>query len=151
MDLYNIIINDPVFLTIAVILSAFIVFTAIKKMFKYLVVVIALCICYIGYLAYTGEEIPQTTDELINDIDVDNLESIIKNILLDESISYQAISKLVTRVTSAALTSLGTGLWPSEHSITGWWNFIPIFIRKIYIKFIFWFNWPNNLVPSRSA
>ena len=37
-------------------------------MFKYLVVVIALCICYIGYLAYTGEEIPQTTDELINDI-----------------------------------------------------------------------------------
>ena len=68
MDLYNIIINDPVFLTIAVILSAFIVFTAIKKMFKYLVVVIALCICYIGYLAYTGEEIPQTTDELINDI-----------------------------------------------------------------------------------
>ena len=68
MDLYNIIINDPVFLTIAVILSAFIVFTAIKKMFKYLVVVIALCICYVGYLAYIGEEIPQTTDELIKDI-----------------------------------------------------------------------------------
>ena len=68
MDLYNIIINDPVFLTIAVILSIFIVFTAIKKMFKYLVVVIALCICYVGYLAYIGEEIPQTTDELIEDI-----------------------------------------------------------------------------------
>ena len=37
-------------------------------MFKYLVVLISLCICYIGYLAYMGEEIPQTTDELIDDI-----------------------------------------------------------------------------------
>ena len=68
MDLYNIIINDPVFLTIAVILSIFIVFTAIRKMFKYLVFVIALCICYVGYLTYIGEEIPQTADELIKDI-----------------------------------------------------------------------------------
>tara|TARA_Y100001970_G_scaffold185591_1_gene225731 strand:- start:22116 stop:22415 length:300 start_codon:yes stop_codon:yes gene_type:complete len=68
MDLYNIVINDPVYLTIAVILSIFVLFTAIKKMFKYLVVLISLCICYIGYLAYMGEEIPQTTDELIDDI-----------------------------------------------------------------------------------
>jgi len=68
MDLYNIVINDPVYLTIAVILSVFVLFTAIKKMFKYLIVLISLCICYVGYLAYMGEEIPQTTDELIEDI-----------------------------------------------------------------------------------
>lgn len=68
MDLYNIVINDPIYLTIAVILSAFVLFTAIKKMFKYLIVLISLCICYIGYLAYMGEEIPQTTDKLIEDI-----------------------------------------------------------------------------------
>ena len=68
MDLYNIIINDPIFLTIAVILSIFIIFTAIKKMFKYLVFVMALCVCYVGYLSYIGEEIPQTTDELLEDI-----------------------------------------------------------------------------------
>tara|TARA_B100001996_G_scaffold138246_1_gene105202 strand:- start:313 stop:612 length:300 start_codon:yes stop_codon:yes gene_type:complete len=68
MDLYNIVINDPVYLTIAVILSAFVLFTAIKKMFKYLIVLISLCICYVGYLAYMGEDIPQTTDELIEDI-----------------------------------------------------------------------------------
>tara|TARA_Y100000817_G_scaffold43090_1_gene29684 strand:+ start:3510 stop:4709 length:1200 start_codon:yes stop_codon:yes gene_type:complete len=38
----------------------------------------------------------------------------------------QTLESIYPSTTSAALTSLGTGLWPSEHSITGWWNFIPI-------------------------
>ena len=61
MDLYEIIINDPVFLTITIILSGFIIFTAIKKMFKYLVFVVALTFIYVGYLLYIGEEIPENT------------------------------------------------------------------------------------------
>jgi hypothetical protein len=68
LDLYNIIINDPVYLTIAIILSCAVIFFIIKKMFKYLVVLFVLILLYIGYLVYSGEEIPKTTKELMDDI-----------------------------------------------------------------------------------
>ena len=45
----------------------------------------------------------------------------------------QTLQSIYPSTTSAALTSLGTGLWPSEHSITGWWNFIPILGRPITV------------------
>lgn len=45
----------------------------------------------------------------------------------------QTLESIYPSTTSAALTSLGTGLWPSEHGITGWWNFIPVLGNPITI------------------
>ena len=68
LDLYNIIINDPVYITIAVILAIAVVFSVVKKLFKFAAILIAICVLYIGYLYYTGEEIPKTADDLIENV-----------------------------------------------------------------------------------
>ena len=68
LDLYNIIINDPVYITIAVILAIAVVFSVVKKLFKFAAILIAICVLYIGYLHYTGEEIPKTADDLIENV-----------------------------------------------------------------------------------
>ena len=68
LDLYNIIINDPVYITIAVILAIAVVFSLVKKLFKFAAILIAICVLYIGYLYYTGEEIPKTADDLIENV-----------------------------------------------------------------------------------
>ena len=38
------------------------------KLFKFAVILIAICVLYIGYLYYTGEEIPKTADDLIENV-----------------------------------------------------------------------------------
>ena len=68
LDLYNIIINDPVYITIAVILAIAVVFSVVKKLFKFAVILIAICVLYVGYLYYTGEEIPEISDDLIENV-----------------------------------------------------------------------------------
>ena len=68
LDLYNIIINDPVYITIAVILAIAFVFSVVKKLFKFAAILIAISVLYIGYLYYTGEEIPKTADDLIENV-----------------------------------------------------------------------------------
>jgi len=68
LDLYNIIINDPVYITITVILAIAVVFSVVKKLFKFAVILIAICVLYVGYLYYTGEEIPKTADDLIENV-----------------------------------------------------------------------------------
>ena len=68
LDLYNIIINDPVYITIAVILAIAVVFSVVKKLFKFAAILVAICVLYVGYLYYTGEEIPKTGDELMENM-----------------------------------------------------------------------------------
>ena len=68
VDIYNVIINDPVYMVIAIILAIAIIFTLIKKIFKFAVIIIAMCVLYLGYLYYIGEEIPETVNSLIEDV-----------------------------------------------------------------------------------
>jgi len=68
VDLYDVIINDPVYLTIAVLLAVSVVFSVVKKLFKFATILLTIGMIYVAYLYYTGEEIPQTTDDLIEDI-----------------------------------------------------------------------------------
>ena len=37
----------------------------------------------------------------------------------------QPIQSVYPPTTSAAITSLATGRWPAEHSVVGWWNYLP--------------------------
>ena len=83
LDLYNIIINDPVYITIAVILAIAVVLSIVKKLFKFAAILIAICVLYIGYLYYTGEEIPKTSDDLIENVS-DKAEDAVED-LLDKS------------------------------------------------------------------
>ena len=68
VDIYNVIINDPVYMIIAIILAIAIIFTLMKKIFKFAVIIIAMCVLYLGYLYYIGEEIPDTVDSLIENV-----------------------------------------------------------------------------------
>ena len=69
VDIYKVVINDPVYLTIAVLLAISVVFSIIKKLFKFAVIIIACIVIYIGCLHYSGSEVPQTMDELIDGIE----------------------------------------------------------------------------------
>lgn len=37
----------------------------------------------------------------------------------------QPIRSVYPSTTSAAITSLATGRWPADHSVVGWWNYLP--------------------------
>ena len=69
IDIYEVILNDPVYIAIAVLLAISVVFSLIKKLFKLAVIIIACIVLYIGYLHYSGEEVPQSMDKLIENIE----------------------------------------------------------------------------------
>lgn len=45
----------------------------------------------------------------------------------------QPIRSVYPSTTSAAITSLATGRWPGEHSIVGWWNYLPQLAEPIVV------------------
>ena len=69
VDIYEVVINDPIYLAIAVLLAISVVFSIIRKLFKFAVIIIACIVIYIGYLHYSGEEVPQSMDKLIENIE----------------------------------------------------------------------------------
>ena len=81
--------SDPVYLVIAVILSALLLYSLLKKLVKLVIYIAALIIIYLAYLYYSGQQIPQNVDELMNQgretIEkvgnqvIDNIDKIIKN------------------------------------------------------------------------
>ena len=78
-NLLTLIMNDPVYLTILVIISFAIIFSIIKKLFKFSAILITICIIYLGYLHYTGQKIPINTDDLMNNMG-ENTEEVIEGI-----------------------------------------------------------------------
>ena len=57
-NLYNIIINEPIYLTIVSILILILVYSILKKLFKMLMFILIILMFYIGYLMYTGQSLP---------------------------------------------------------------------------------------------
>ena len=58
--------SDPVYLLIAIILSALILYSLIKKLIKLMFCLLAVLIIYVGYLYFTGQDLPQNVDDIIN-------------------------------------------------------------------------------------
>ena len=61
MNLENfiqIVINEPIYLTIAVIILLIILYSLLKKLFKMLLLGLSLLVIYVSYLIYTGQELP---------------------------------------------------------------------------------------------
>lgn len=63
-NIYQIIINEPIYLTIVVILLLIISYSILKKLFKMLVILLIILIIYIVYLMYTDQQLP--SEENIN-------------------------------------------------------------------------------------
>ena len=94
LDLYNIIIHDPVYITIAVILAIAVVFSVVKKLFKYAVILIVICVLYIGYLYNTGEEIPKTANDLIESVS-DKAEDAVEDLLKQSEDLKKKVKKVI--------------------------------------------------------
>ena len=56
--------SNPVLLAVVIVLAVLILFSVMKKLVKLMLVAVAVLALYLGYLAYTGKEVPTTTDEL---------------------------------------------------------------------------------------
>tara|TARA_B100000029_G_scaffold410677_1_gene412726 strand:- start:51539 stop:51892 length:354 start_codon:yes stop_codon:yes gene_type:complete len=62
--LFEKLITNPVLLSVAIVLAILILFSIIKKLLKITLITISLLALYLGYLLYTGKEVPKTADEL---------------------------------------------------------------------------------------
>ena len=56
--------SNPVYLAGAVVLALIIVIGLVKKLVKLAVFVIAIFVLFIGYLVYTGQEVPTSLDDI---------------------------------------------------------------------------------------
>lgn len=65
-NIYQIIINEPIYLIIAIIITLIMAYSILKKLFKMLIIILIILILYIGYLMYTGQNLP--SEENINSI-----------------------------------------------------------------------------------
>jgi len=64
--IYQIIINEPLYLAIAGIILLIISYSILKKLYNMLITLLAVLIIYICYLMYTGQPLP--SEENINSI-----------------------------------------------------------------------------------
>jgi len=65
-NIINALYSDPVYLVIAIILSALILYSLVKKLVKLMLYLVAILIIYIGYLYFTGQELPKNINEIID-------------------------------------------------------------------------------------
>ena len=76
--IYQTIINEPIYLSIVVIFVLIVIYSILKKFFKLLIIALSALIIYIGFLIYTGEDLPGNSEEIINPL-IDQAGEIIKN------------------------------------------------------------------------
>ena len=67
-NIINALYSDPVYLVIAIILSALILYSLVKKLVKLMLYLIAVLIIYLGYLYFTGQELPKNINEIIDPV-----------------------------------------------------------------------------------
>ncbi|OUW61625.1 MAG: hypothetical protein CBD58_02945 [bacterium TMED198] len=64
MDILNKVMNDPILMGVAVLIAILVVFSILKKLFKFLGVVIAIAVLYVLYLTQVeGMSYEDATDE----------------------------------------------------------------------------------------
>ncbi len=60
------IINEPIYLSIVIIFILIIIYSILKKFFKILIFALSCLLLYIGYLVYTGGDLPGNSEDIIN-------------------------------------------------------------------------------------
>ena len=62
-ELYNTIVNNPIYLSITVLLAVLVIYTALKKFIKWLIFALICFVVYLGFLYISGDE------KTVNDMD----------------------------------------------------------------------------------
>ena len=62
-ELYNTIVNNPIYLSITVLLVVLVIYTALKKFIKWLIFALICFVLYLGFLYISGDE------KTVNDMD----------------------------------------------------------------------------------
>jgi len=62
-ELYNTIVNNPIYLSITVLLAVLVIYSALKKFIKWLIVALICFVGYLGFLYISGDQ------QTINDVD----------------------------------------------------------------------------------
>ena len=78
-DLYNIIISEPIYLTLVIIFILIIIYSILKKFFKLLIIIFLSLLIYISFLIYTDGDLPGESEEIILPI-IDEAGKVIKDI-----------------------------------------------------------------------
>ena len=60
--------SDPIYLIIAIILSALILYSLVKKLVKLMLYLVAIFIIYLGYLYFTGQDLPENVNDIISPV-----------------------------------------------------------------------------------
>ena len=55
-ELYNTIVNNPIYLSITALLAVLIIYTALKKFIKWLIFALICFVAYLGFLYISGDE-----------------------------------------------------------------------------------------------
>ena len=63
--LYNIVISEPIYLSIAILLLLATIYSILKKFFNLLIIILIGLIFYLAYLIYTNQDLPGEADEII--------------------------------------------------------------------------------------
>ena len=78
-QIYNIILNEPIYLTITIIFILISLYSILKKFFKLLLIILIILVSYIGFLVYSGEDLPGDSEKVINPL-IDQASQIIDDI-----------------------------------------------------------------------
>ena len=62
-ELYNTIVNNPIYLSVTVLLAVLVIYSALKKFIKWLIVALICFVGYLGFLYISGDQ------QTINDVD----------------------------------------------------------------------------------
>tara|TARA_B110000263_G_scaffold142867_1_gene124009 strand:+ start:690 stop:968 length:279 start_codon:yes stop_codon:yes gene_type:complete len=79
-ELYNTIVNNPIYLSITVLLAVLVIYSALKKFIKWLIVALICFVGYLGFLYISGDQ------QTINDVDqmIDTGKEKVQEILKDQ-------------------------------------------------------------------
>ena len=62
-ELYNTIVNNPIYLSVTVLLAVLVIYSALKKFIKWLIFALICFVGYLGFLYISGDQ------QTINDVD----------------------------------------------------------------------------------
>ncbi len=82
-ELYNTVVNNPIYLSITVLLAVLVIYSALKKFIKWLIFALICFVGYLGFLYISGDQ--QTIDDMDQMIDVgkEKVQEIVKDQIQD--------------------------------------------------------------------
>jgi len=60
-------LTNKIFIIIVILLTALVVYSLLKRLLKLIIFILIALILYVGYMTYTGQKLPGTSEELIKE------------------------------------------------------------------------------------